>query len=214
MYAVVETGGKQYRVEVGSEIEVERLAGDPGSEIVLERVLLVADGDGASVGRPLVEDARVTASVVRQARGDKIVVFKYRPKARRRVKKGHRQELTVLRIADIVHAGRSAATEAAKAVDAARTERQRLAEAAAEQAARDAALAAELARRAAGPKAGEEKPAKGRKAGATEKAGTAEAKPARRRAKGEPSAKATAKKDDAAKSDEKPARRPRAKKDG
>jgi len=112
MYAVIETGGKQYRVEVGSEIEVERLAGDPGSEVVLDRVLLVADEAEASVGRPLVEDARVTASVVRQARGDKIIVFKYRPKARRRVKKGHRQELTVLRVADIVHQGRSAAAEA------------------------------------------------------------------------------------------------------
>jgi len=186
MYAVIETGGKQYRVEVGSEIEVERLAGDPGSEVVLDRVLLVADEAEASVGRPLVEDARVTASVVRQARGDKIIVFKYRPKARRRVKKGHRQELTVLRVADIVHLGRSAAAEATRVEEAAKTERQRLEEAAAAQAAHDAALAERLAKKAAQAKAeakaaqamAEAKPARG-----TAKPKASEAKPVRGKAR-------------------------------
>ncbi|OGN81596.1 MAG: 50S ribosomal protein L21 [Chloroflexi bacterium GWC2_73_18] len=181
MYAVIETGGKQYRVEVGSEIEVERLAGDPGSEVVLDRVLLVADEAEASVGRPLVEDARVTASVVRQARGDKIIVFKYRPKARRRVKKGHRQELTVLRVADIVHLGRSAAAEATRVEEAAKTERQRLEEAAAAQAVRDAALAERLAKKAAQAKA--EANAAQAKAEAKAAQAMAEAKPARGTAK-------------------------------
>ncbi len=79
MYAVVETGGKQYRVELGSELAVERLTGDPGDTVNLERVLLVADGDAAQVGTPTVADALVTASVVRHDRGEKVIVFKYRP---------------------------------------------------------------------------------------------------------------------------------------
>ena len=98
MYAVIETGGKQYRVEVGTELEVELLDVEPGKTITLDRVLLVADGDESTIGRPLVADAAVSAEVVRQIRGEKLISFKYRPKARSRVKKGHRQELTVLRI--------------------------------------------------------------------------------------------------------------------
>ena len=106
MYAVIETGGKQYRVEVGTELQVELLDVEPGKTIVLERVLLVADGDTSSIGRPLVADAAVSAEVVRQIRGEKLISFKYRPKARSRVKKGHRQELTVLRISDITESYR------------------------------------------------------------------------------------------------------------
>ena len=86
MYAVIETGGKQYRVEVGTELEVEHLDVEPGAAITLDRVLLVADGGEASIGRPLVADAVVSAEVVRQDRGDKVISFKYRPKARRRVR--------------------------------------------------------------------------------------------------------------------------------
>ena len=145
MYAVIETGGKQYRVEVGSEIEVEHLDAEPGQTLELDRVLLVADGDATAIGRPLVDEARVSTSVIRQDRGDKVVVFKYRPKARSRVKHGHRQELTVLRVADIVHGSRSAL----KLAEAAKTERERLeaaaAEEAAERAAADRALADKLA---------------------------------------------------------------------
>ena len=145
MYAVIETGGKQYRVEVGTELEVELLDVEPGQSITLERVLLVADGAEAAVGTPVVTDAAVEAEVVGRDRGDKVIAFKYRPKARRRVKKGHRQELTVLRIADIRFNGKSAAETEAKATDEKKTERQRVAEAAARQAAEDAALAAKLA---------------------------------------------------------------------
>jgi len=144
MYAVIETGGKQYRVEVGTELEVELLEVSPGDAITLDRVLLVADGDEAAIGRPLVQNASVAAQVVRQARGEKLISFKYRPKARRRVKKGHRQELTVLRISDIVLNGKSAAADMAKAAEAKLTERQRLEEAARRQAEADAALAAKL----------------------------------------------------------------------
>jgi large subunit ribosomal protein L21 len=130
MYAVIETGGKQYRVEVGTELEVELLEVNPGDAITLDRVLLVADGDTAAIGRPLVENASVAAEVLRQARGEKLINFKYGPKTRRRVKKGHRQELTVLRISDIVLGGRSAAADATKAAEAKLTERQRLEDAA------------------------------------------------------------------------------------
>ena len=145
MYAVIETGGKQYRVEVGTELQVELLDVEPGKTVTLDRVLLVADGDDAAIGQPLVDGAAVSAEVLRQDRGDKVISFKYRPKARRRVKKGHRQELTILRISDIVFGGKSAAESAAKAERDAKTERQRLEEAAAAQAAKDAELAARLA---------------------------------------------------------------------
>jgi len=124
MYAVIETGGKQYRVEVGTELQVELLDVEPGKTITLDRVLLVADGDQASIGQPLVANAAVSAEVVRQARGDKVISFKYRPKARRRVKHGHRQELTVLRISDITLGSKSAAKAEEKAADEKRTERE------------------------------------------------------------------------------------------
>jgi large subunit ribosomal protein L21 len=183
MYAVIETGGKQYRVEVGTELEVELLDAQPGSSLTLDRVLLVADGESATIGRPIVENATVSAEVLRQARGEKVISFKYRPKARRRVKKGHRQDLTVLRINDIVLDGRSAAAAAEKAEDLRKTERQRLEEAAQRQAQADAALAAKLAKaaKAATPKAEAD-------------ASTAEpaAKPARARAAKPPATKPAA----------------------
>lgn len=145
MYAVIETGGKQYRVEVGTELEVELLDADPGESVAFDRVLLVADGDAASIGHPVVANASVAAKIVRRERGEKLINFKYGPKTRRRVKKGHRQELTVIRISDIVLDGKSAAKEAEKAEDARLTERQRLEDAARRQAAKDAELAAKLA---------------------------------------------------------------------
>jgi large subunit ribosomal protein L21 len=122
------------------------------------------------VGRPLVDNASVAADVVRQVRGEKVISFKYRPKARRRVTKGHRQELTLLRISDIVFDGRSAAADARMAEEAARSERQRVEEAARRQAAADAELAARLAANAptksagTGSRRGPAKPA-GRAAG-------------------------------------------------
>ncbi|MGZ8513643.1 MAG: 50S ribosomal protein L21 [Candidatus Limnocylindrales bacterium] len=153
MYAVIETGGKQYRVEVGTELEVELLDVEPGKTITLERVLLVGDGADSLIGRPLVAGAEVRAEVVRQSRGEKLISFKYRPKARSRVKKGHRQELTVLRINDITFGGKSAAKAAKKAQDDAKTERERLEEAAVAQAAKDAELASKLTAATAKPEA-------------------------------------------------------------
>ena len=182
MYAVIETGGKQYRVEVGTELEVELLAGEPGDNISLERVLLVGDGDDAAIGTPVVADAAVLAEVVRRDRGPKTVSFKYRPKARSRVKKGHRQELTILRITDVKLGNRSAADDKKKADAAAKTERQRLEEAAAKQAAEDAALAAKLAKATA-----DKAPAKASSAKADAKAQPG----AKAAAKAQPGAKAT-----------------------
>ena len=174
MYAVIETGGKQYRVEVGTELEVDLLEVEAGQEITIDRVLLVGDGDESAIGRPVVEDAAVSAEVVRQARGEKVISFKYRPKARRRVKKGHRQELTILRITDVRFGKKSAADEKRKADADAKSERVRLEEAAAKQAAADAELAAKLAK-AQKPKT-DEKPA-GRAKSATATAEKAPAKP-------------------------------------
>ena len=191
MYAVIETGGKQYRVEVGTQLEVELIDAKAGDTVTIERVLLVADGDAATIGRPVVSEASVSAEVLRQERGEKVISFKYRPKARRRVKKGHRQELHVLRIVDIVLNGKSAAAAVRKAESEAKTERQRLEEAARRQAAEDAALAAKLAA-AKTPKAQTKAPAKP-KAGAkpvTKPASDTKPKPA---AKATPAAKTQAK---------------------
>jgi len=149
MYAVIETGGKQYRVELGTEFEVELLDVEPGQEINLDRVLLVVDGDKSAVGRPIVADAAVSARVLRQDRGEKTISFKYRPKARSRVKKGHRQELTVLKITEVRLGSRSAAEEAKELESAAEAERSKVAQAAARQAAEDAALAEKLKARQA-----------------------------------------------------------------
>ncbi len=193
MYAVIETGGKQYRVELGTEIEIDRLEAAPGETIELGRVLLLADGDEAQIGRPVVDGATVSASVVRQDRADKIVVFKYRPKARRRVKHGHRQDLTIVRVSDIVFNGRSAAKEAEAQAREAEAARKKAEEEAARKAAADRALADKLERerQAAEAAAAEEKkkkaakPARGR-AKATETG--AKAKPEPEAAEPEPEA--------------------------
>jgi large subunit ribosomal protein L21 len=98
MYAVIRTGGKQYSVAPGDILEVEKLEGNVGDTIALDDVLLVADGEEVTIGRPLVEGASVTAKITGQHRGKKILVFRYRPKKRIRVRKGHRQWLTRLQI--------------------------------------------------------------------------------------------------------------------
>jgi len=196
MYAVIETGGNQYRVEVGTELEVELLDVEPGESLQVERVLLVADGDTAVIGRPLVGNASVAAEVVRRDRGVKTISFKYRPKARRRVKKGHRQELSILRISDIVLGGKSAAAEKAEADKARQAERAKLEEAAKKQAAVDAELAAKLAadkKADTKSKADEKAPARGRGRAAASKSDAkakADAKPAAK-SPAKPAAKAS-----------------------
>ena len=173
MYAVIETGGKQYTVELGTELEVELLDVEPGQEINLERVLLVADGESTAVGQPIVADAAVSARVLRQDRGVKTISFKYRPKARRRVKKGHRQELTVLKITEVRLGDKSAAAEAKVVEEKAAADRDKVAKAAARQAAEDAALAEKLkARDKAEAAAAADKPAKAPPKAAAEKPST------------------------------------------
>jgi large subunit ribosomal protein L21 len=109
MYAIVETGGKQYRVRPGDTVAVERLSGEPGETLDLDRVLLIAGNgdDGARVGSPGVAGAIVRAEVVDHIRGEKIIVFRYKSKVRYRRKTGHRQSLTRLRITDILLDGAS-----------------------------------------------------------------------------------------------------------
>jgi len=102
VYAVVETGGKQYKVSVGETIDVERLPFEIGEKIELDRVLLVADGEEVRVGQPTVEGARVLATVTDHGKCRKVIIFKYMPKERYRRKKGHRQFHTQLKIEQII----------------------------------------------------------------------------------------------------------------
>ena len=106
MYAIVNTGGKQYRVQPGDTVRVEYLPGDQGDLIELEDVRLFADDDGeVMIGAPTVNGAKVTAEVVQQGRGKKVIVFKYKAKTRYRRKNGHRQNFTELRVTDISYDG-------------------------------------------------------------------------------------------------------------
>lgn len=102
MYAVVESGGRQYKAIEGQVITVERLAQEAGDEVELERVLLIADGDEVQVGQPVIEGAKVRATVLGEEKGSKIHIFKMRPRKRYRRRKGHRQTYTRLQIDEIV----------------------------------------------------------------------------------------------------------------
>lgn len=104
MYAIIRAGGRQYRAEVGAEIDVERLPYEVGDTFEIDEVLLLADGDKATIGTPLVEGAKVKLTVVDQYRDRKILVWKYRPKTRYRKLKGHRQYYTRLRVEEIIPA--------------------------------------------------------------------------------------------------------------
>ena len=115
MYAVVTTGGKQYRVEPGSELEVERLSGDAGSSVTFDRVLLVGDGEAVTIGTPTVEGATVSGTVLGEALGPKLIIFKFKQKATYRRKNGHRQHLTRIRIDEISASGKTSKAKAEKA---------------------------------------------------------------------------------------------------
>lgn len=105
IYAIIETGGKQYKVTPGQSIDVERLDVAEGNTVDLDRVLLIADGDKVTVGTPTIEGARVIATSQGEGKGKKIIVFKYKPKVRYRRKTGHRQLYTSLTIDKIVEPG-------------------------------------------------------------------------------------------------------------
>ncbi len=102
MFAIVQTGGKQYRVAPGDILRVERLPGDRGDEVQLDQVLLVADDDSIQVGKPLVEGARVVGEILRQGQGKKIIVFKKKRRKKYRRKQGHRQLYTALQVREII----------------------------------------------------------------------------------------------------------------
>lgn len=98
MYAVVNTGGKQYKVQKGETLRIEKIPGEVGSQVTFDKVLMVADGDNVRLGQPLLEKASVLASIVEQDKAKKIIVFKYKRRKRYRRKQGHRQPYTAIRI--------------------------------------------------------------------------------------------------------------------
>lgn len=101
MYAVVKTGGKQYRVSAGEKLRIEQIPAEVGQEIVLDQVLAVADGDNVRMGSPLVSGARVSAKVLAHGRGDKVRIFKLRRRKHYRKSQGHRQNYTEIQILGI-----------------------------------------------------------------------------------------------------------------
>lgn len=98
MYAVIKTGGKQYRVAAGQTLKIETVAGDVGSAITLDKVLMVADGDKLNVGKPLINGASVQATIVAHGRHDKVKIFKMRRRKHYQKHQGHRQNYTEIRI--------------------------------------------------------------------------------------------------------------------
>jgi large subunit ribosomal protein L21 len=101
VYAIIESGGKQRRVTPGALVALERIDGEAGSQVELSKVLLVADGDQVKLGNPYLQGASVVSEIVRQGRGPKITVFKFKRRKRYRRTQGHRQALTMVRIKEI-----------------------------------------------------------------------------------------------------------------
>jgi large subunit ribosomal protein L21 len=176
MFAVIRTGGKQYRVAPNDIIEIERIAGEPGDIIELGEVLLLGGDSGPKTGSPTIAGALVAAEVLEQGRGDKIVVFKKKRRKGYRRKKGHRQDLTTLRITEILTDG-----EKPSRTKAARPEPKK-AESKTPEAAEKKAVA-KPAKKPAAKKAAPEK-----------KAAPAKAAPAKKPAAKKPAAKTAAKK--------------------
>jgi large subunit ribosomal protein L21 len=119
MYAVIKTGGKQYKVEAGATLKVEKLVGDVGSKVVIDKVLMIADGDNTTIGAPLIAGATVNATVVSHGRAEKVMIFKFRRRKHYRKTQGHRQSFTEIQIGEILAAGQTASkTAAAKSAKA------------------------------------------------------------------------------------------------
>jgi large subunit ribosomal protein L21 len=163
MYALVRTGGKQYRVAKDDTILVERIAADEGAEVILDDVVMLGDGDKVTIGTPQVEGAAVSATVVSQTRGPKIIIFRRKRRKNHRRTQGHRQDLTLLKINAIAEDGKSLKPKAAPAKKAAAKE-----EAAPKAAAKKAAAkkAAPKAEAKAAPKKTAAKKATAKKAAA------------------------------------------------
>lgn len=122
MYALVRTGGKQYRVAKDDTILVERIAADEGAEVILDDIVMLGDGDKVTIGTPRVEGAAVSATVVSQTRGPKIIIFRRKRRKNHRRTQGHRQDLTLLKINAIAEDGKSLKPKAAPAKKAAAKE--------------------------------------------------------------------------------------------
>jgi large subunit ribosomal protein L21 len=123
MYAVIKTGGKQYKVEAGATLKVEKLLGEVGSKVVIDKVLMINDGENTTIGAPLIAGATVNATVVSHGRADKVMIFKFRRRKHYRKTQGHRQSFTEILINDIGGKGAVAKpAAAAKAAAAPKTE--------------------------------------------------------------------------------------------
>ena len=160
MYAVVKTGGKQYRVAKDDKILVEHIDAEEGQTITLDKVMMLGDGDKVTIGAPVVENASVEAEVLSQTRGPKIIIFRRKRRKNHRRIQGHRQDLTLLKITDISSSGKKAAAPkpAAKKAEAPKSE-----------AKKPAAKKAAAKKAKAAPKAEAKKPA-AKKAAAKKKA--------------------------------------------
>lgn len=194
MYAVIKTGGKQYKVAKNDVILVEKLPGEAGAALELDEVLLVGDDNSQTVGSPLVDGAHVAATVLEQTRGEKIIIFKKKRRQNYRRKAGHRQDLTALKITDIVTGGKKTVAKAA------------------EPKAEEKKAAPKAEEKKVAPKAEEKKAAPKAEAKAAPK--KAEAKPAAKKAEAKPAAKKAPAKKTEAKASAKPAaeKKPAAKK--
>jgi large subunit ribosomal protein L21 len=178
MYAVIKTGGKQYKVAKNDVVVVEKLTAEAGSSVTLDQVLMVGDEGKTEVGAPFVAGASVTAEVIDQARGPKVLIFKKKRRKNHRRKNGHRQDLTVLRVTDILTGGakpkkaaapKKAEAEAAPAEEKAEAPKTEAKKAAPKKAAAPKAEAKKAApKKAAAPKAAAKKPAAKKAADKTE----------------------------------------------
>jgi len=101
MYALIKTGGKQYRVAEGDTLRVEKIEGEVGEVVEFEEVLMIANGERVEIGRPMLKDSKVVGEIVEQGKGEKIIVFKSKRRKGYRKKQGHRQQYTALRIKEI-----------------------------------------------------------------------------------------------------------------
>jgi large subunit ribosomal protein L21 len=149
MFAVIKTGGKQYRVLANDEFEIERLPGEAGDTLTFTEVLML----GTTIGAPFVAGATVTAEIVEQTRGPKVISFKKRRRQNSKRTRGHRQDLTLIRIGDILGEGQTASEKPAKAAKVEKTETEAAEDKAAAKAAKDQAKAAKADAKAEAPKA-------------------------------------------------------------
>ena len=128
MYAVLKSGGKQYKVEEGQVLRLEKLPGDVGSAIKFDEILMIGDGENIQIGHPLVDGASVEGHIVDQGRGKKIIVFKYKRRKRYRRKHGHRQQFTAIQIDSILTKGKPAPKKAEPQMEAKEPQAEKAAE--------------------------------------------------------------------------------------